>query len=93
MVPYVSDLDGKVHRYFIDVWAKIKGNGDKIKEYIIEIKPHAFTQEPPQQNRKTQAYQRKVFEYIKNINKWKAADEYARSKGQKFIILTEKDLR
>lgn len=92
VVPYISDLDGKAHRYFVDIWAAIKSSKG-IQEYIIEIKPFAFTQEPPQQNRKTQSYQRKVFEYIKNMNKWKAADLYAKKKGQKFIILTEKDLR
>lgn len=92
VVPYVSDLDGKLHRYFVDVWAKMNGRNG-VQEYIIEIKPFAFTQSPPQQNRKTQAYQRKVMEYIKNINKWKAADAYAKKQGQKFIILTEKDLR
>lgn len=92
VVPYVSDLDGRLHRYFVDIWAKIKGK-DKVNEYLIEIKPFAFTQEPPQVSRKSQAYQRKCMEYIKNLNKWKAADKHARSKGQKFIILTEKDLR
>lgn len=92
VVPYVSDLDGNMHRYFVDIWAKIRGKKG-VQEYIIEIKPFAFTQEPKQVSRKSQAYQRKCMEYIKNLNKWKAADEYARSKGQKFIILTEKDLR
>jgi hypothetical protein len=92
IVPYVSDIDGKLHRYFVDIWAKMNGKNG-VQEYIIEIKPFAFTQAPPQQNRKTQTYQRKVMEYIKNLNKWKAADEYAKKQGQKFIILTEKDLR
>jgi hypothetical protein len=92
VVPYMSDLDGKMHRYFVDIWAKMNGKNG-VQEYIIEIKPFAFTQAPAQQNRKTQVYQRKVMEYIKNINKWKAADAYAKKQGQKFIILTEKDLR
>lgn len=92
VVPYISDFDGKIHRYFVDIWARVKGK-DKTNEYIIEIKPFAFTQEPPQKNQKSRAYQQKVVEYIKNLNKWKAADEYARKKGQKFIILTEKDLK
>ncbi|RKX17758.1 MAG: hypothetical protein DRP51_10340 [Candidatus Zixiibacteriota bacterium] len=93
IVPYTSDLDGRMHRYFVDIWAKIKGKGGKIQEYLIEIKPFAYTKEPPQQNKKTRAYQQKVYEYIKNVNKWKAADVFAKKKGQKFIILTEKDLR
>jgi hypothetical protein len=91
VVPYVSDLDGHLHRYFVDAWLKVKGKNG-VKEYLVEIKPFPFTREPAQQNRKTQAYQQKVFEYIKNLNKWKAAAAYATKKGQKFIILTEKDL-
>lgn len=93
VVPYTADVDGKNHRYFVDAWLKVKTRGGKTQEYLVEIKPYAFTLEPPQQNRKTQTYQRKVFEYIKNLNKWKAADKYAKKKGMKFIILTEKDLR
>jgi hypothetical protein len=92
VIPYVADVDGKLHRYFVDVWARVKGKNG-VKEFLIEIKPYAFIHEPPQQNRKTQSYQRKVMEWVKNMNKWKAADAYAKKKGQKFILLTEKDLR
>jgi hypothetical protein len=92
VIPYVADVDGKLHRYFVDVWARVKGKNG-VKEFLIEIKPYAFIHEPPQQNRKTQSYQRKVMEWVKNMNKWKAADAYAKQKGQKFILLTEKDLR
>jgi hypothetical protein len=92
VVPYTADTDGKVHRYYVDAWLKVKGKKG-IFEYLVEIKPYAFTLEPPQQDRKTQTYQKKVFEYIKNLNKWKAADAYAKKKNMKFIILTEKDLK
>ncbi len=92
VVPYVADVDGRTHRYFVDIWAKIKGKGG-VQEYLIEIKPFAFVQEPPQQNRKTQSYQRKVYEWIKNRNKWDAADKYAKKQGMKFIILTENDIK
>lgn len=92
VVPYTSDMDGRVHRYFVDAWLKVKSK-TAVQEYIVEIKPYAFTLEPAQQSRKTQTYQKKVIEYIKNLNKWKAADKYAKEKGMKFIILTEKDIK
>jgi hypothetical protein len=91
VVPYVSDLDGGMHRYYVDAWLKVKSKNG-IQEFLIEIKPFAYTQAPPQQSRKSRSYQQKVMEYIKNLNKWKAADAYAKKKGQKFKILTEKDL-
>jgi hypothetical protein len=91
IVPYVSDLDGSMHRYFVDAWLKVRGKNG-IQEYLVELKPFVYTKAPPQQNKKTKQYQLKVMEYIKNLNKWKAADSYAKKKGQKFIILTEKDL-
>lgn len=93
IVPYMAETDGKMHRYFVDAWLQVKNKHGKIQEYLVELKPFAFTQEPPQQNRKTQTYQRKVYEYLKNLSKWKAADEFAQKRGQKFIILTERDLR
>jgi hypothetical protein len=90
-VPYTSDLDGKRHRYYVDVWARIKTKSEEIKEYLIEIKPWAFTIEPPPVQKKTRASQQKIMEWVKNMNKWKAAQEYAKDKGMTFTILTEKD--
>jgi hypothetical protein len=29
--------------------------------------------------------------YVKNINKWEAANEYAKDRGWKFVIWTEKN--
>jgi hypothetical protein len=31
-------------------------------------------------------------EYIKNANKWEAAEKYAHQKGYKFAVLTENEL-
>ena len=37
IVPYVSPLDKKVHRYFVDFYIKIKDKNGKIQKYLIEI--------------------------------------------------------
>ena len=37
VVPYISPLDGKVHRYFVDNYIMVK-EGNAIKIYLIEIK-------------------------------------------------------
>ena len=42
VVPYVSPLDGKRHRYFPDFYIKTK-NGDK---FMVEIKPKKYTKPP-----------------------------------------------
>lgn len=38
-IPYVSPLDGKIHRYFPDVVFKGRTKSNEIKTYMIEVKP------------------------------------------------------
>ena len=94
VIPYKYTVDDKTHRYFVDFWFKHR-NG---KEFLIEIKPYTFTQQPKVPKRKTQAYLRRCMEYEKNQNKWDAAVEYCRNvtertgKSLEFKILTENEL-
>ena len=37
IVPYISPVDNKVHRYFVDNIITLK-EGDNIKTYLVEIK-------------------------------------------------------
>lgn len=92
IVPYISPLDGKVHRYFVDNYVHIK-EGDKMVKYMVEIKPHSQTSPPKTKYRKKEhlIYEQQM--YIVNTAKWEAAREYAKRKGMKFIILTEKELK
>lgn len=94
VIPYISGFDGKQHRYFIDLYLKVKTKDGKIKEFIVEIKPLVFTKPPrlPKSKRKTKGYLQEVKNYIVNQSKWEYAKEFAKSRGMKFIILTEKDL-
>ena len=39
IIPYLSPMDGKVHRYFPDFYIKIRQRNGSIKKMIIEIKP------------------------------------------------------
>ena len=45
VVPYVSPLDKRVHRYFVDNYIMIK-EGENIKRYLVEIKPFNQTKPP-----------------------------------------------
>ena len=71
---------------------KFTDKNGKIQEAIVEIKPYEQTQPPKAQKRKTKAWEDKVTTYVINVAKWKAAKKYAKKKGWKFSILTEKGM-
>ncbi len=91
IVPYVSPLDGKVHRYFVDNYVVIK-EGENIKKYLIEIKPFKQTKIPKTKYKKKShlIYEQKA--YVINTAKWEAAKRFCHKKGYEFLILTEKDI-
>ena len=92
VVPYISPVDRKIHRYFVDFYIKIKDKNGMLQKYLVEIKPERFTKPPAIPKKKTKAFIDEVFQYGVNDAKWKAAFEYCQDRNMKFIILTEKDL-
>ena len=84
VIPYVSPLDGKRHRYFPDFYVKTN-NGDK---FLVEIKPKYQTR-PPKKSKSKGRYIREMKEWGKNQAKWEAAENVCDRHGWKFIILTE----
>lgn len=92
VIPYISPIDKKIHRYFVDFFIKVKDKNEEIKKYLIEIKPEKFTKPPAIPKRKTKQFIDEVFQYGVNEAKWKAAFEYCEDRKMKFMILTEKDL-
>jgi hypothetical protein len=90
VVSYI--LNGKQHRYFIDVTATFKTR-DGVKKFYIEIKPYKQTIEPkPSPRKKQKTFLQEKSMFIKNKAKWEAATKFAKRKGAEFIILTEKQL-
>ena len=92
VLPYVSPIDNRYHRYFPDFYIKVKERGGKIKKYVIEIKPKKQCIEPKVQKRKTKGYVYEVCEYAKNQAKWKAAKEFCEDRQWEFKVLTEDEL-
>jgi hypothetical protein len=92
IIPYVSPLDNKIHRYFVDFYIKVKDKNNEIFKYLIEIKPEKFTKPPEIPKKKTKKFIDEVFQYGVNEAKWKAAYQYCENRKMKFLILTEKDL-
>lgn len=87
VIPYLYEVDKRYHRYFAD----LKVSFDTGKTYLIEIKP-AKELTPPKGDRRTKRYLSESLTFIKNQNKWKAANEYALDRGWEFVIWTEKEL-
>lgn len=92
VIPYISPVDRKVHRYFVDFYIKVRDKSRNVQKYLIEIKPERFTKPPAIPKRKTKQFIDEVFQYGVNQAKWKAAFEFCEDRNIKFIILTEKDL-
>lgn len=93
IIPYQSPLDGRVHRYFVDFVAALKQKDESIKKFIIEIKPHKQTVKPEAtKNKKVKTMIYEQTEWVRNQAKWLAAEQWAETKGYKFIILTEKHI-
>lgn len=87
VVPYLSPIDGRTHRYFVDF--KIQtSNGIT---YLVEIKPKHQTL-PPAGSRKTKKYLAEASTFLVNQAKWEYAREYARRRNWQFIVLTEDEL-
>ncbi len=92
VIPYVSPVDKRVHRYFVDFYIKIKDKTGNVEKYLVEIKPKKFTQEPTKPKKVTKQFLEEVFTYGVNQAKWKAAREFCEDRKWKFVVLTEDEL-
>ena len=93
IIPYLSPLDGRIHRYFPDFYIKVKQSNGKLKKYIIEVKPKKQCSPPnPSPRRRTKRWISEVRTWGVNEAKWKYATEWCDNNGMEFKILTEDDL-
>ncbi len=92
IVPYICATDGQWHRYYVDFYALLR-NGEQL---LIEYKPGSQTTPPTPPKKKTpkalMSYQNALNVYLKNQSKWKYATEYAKSKGMRFQVWSERHL-
>lgn len=85
-IPYVSPLDGKVHRYFPDFFIEYVNTEGKVIREILEVKPlHESDSKYAKSDRSKNAL--KV-----NESKWRAATRYCEERGMSFRVLTEKSI-
>lgn len=94
-IPYmVLENNNYVQKMYIpDFWIQIDNNGE-LNEMIIEIKPQKETEEPIEPKKYSikslENYEYRLKTYVKNLNKWEAADNYCKRLGISFYLLTEK---
>ena len=91
-IPYVSPVDRRVHKYYPDYLIKVKEKDDRIKTYVVEVKPYKQTRPPKTPKRKTKSYLTECVTYAVNQAKWKAAKEFCEDHRIEFKVVTEKEL-
>ncbi len=89
VIPYLYEVDRKQHRYFVDMFIRFEDG----RTILVEIKPFKETQVPVFPGRKTPRYMTESLTYVKNQNKWKAAENYAKDRGWEFQVWTENELQ
>lgn len=91
-IPYVSPIDNRIHRYFPDVWIKMKNTKGEIVKKLIEIKPKAQTHPPKKRGRITPKYLAEAKTWQVNCAKWEAAEKFCEQRGWEFHKVTENTL-
>jgi hypothetical protein len=87
VIPYVSPVDNRIHRYFPDFFVRTKTGA-----MVLEVKPLSQATPPEVKKRKTRKYINEVVTFGVNQAKWKAATEYCLDRGWKFKVITEQEL-
>ena len=94
IVPYISPMDKKRHRYFPDFLIQTEKGWT-----LIEVKPQVQTTPPKKllvENltpKKKRRYAYAVKTWLVNEAKWEAAKKVCEVKGWRFQIMTEKQLQ
>ena len=97
IIRYFSKADNKIRRYMVDCYVKYVDKDGNVIQEIVEIKPHAQTL-PPKAPKKSltkkqqTSFAQKVYTYNVNQDKWAAAEKWAKGRGMKFRVLTEKQI-
>ena len=88
VVRYFYEVDKRYHKYYVDFWVQWSSG----QTTLIEVKPKKQAMPPKTKRPKSKAKLNEAFTYIKNRNKWDAAEKVAKDNGYRFIIWTEDEL-
>ena len=93
VIPYISPIDNKRHRYFPDFLIQTAKGW-----FLIEVKPQIESRPPKKKLveklnlKKKRRYMKSVRTWVVNEAKWKAAKKVCAVEGWTFEIFTEKQL-
>lgn len=94
-IPYIKPTDGKLHKYYPDLFICCRTKSGEKKWTLIEIKPLAQTK-PPSSRSKHLLYEQ--ITHAVNLSKWKAAQAWCERQSVlmreqiTFQIVTERQL-
>lgn len=94
VIPYISPVDMKWHRYFCDLHFEIVDADGKHRRILCEIKPFNQTKPPMLKEGKkpTKSHLEAQKTWAVNQAKWKAALQYCKKNQLEFTILTEREI-
>ena len=96
VLPYLSPVDGRIHRYFPDFWIAQRDESGRLSTMIIEVKPKEQCGPPKKPKTKTSKskyrYLREMKTWKVNEAKWKVAEEFCAERKWIFKLLTEDHL-
>lgn len=88
IIPYISPVDNKYHRYFVDFSVKMIDGSGNVVDYLVEVKPESQAKEPVRGRKRERTFLNEVLTYGVNQAKWDAARIYCENTGKKFIVLS-----
>lgn len=96
-IKYWSRQGNKQRTYHPDFYFKILKQDGTTEEYLAEIKPKAQIQKPTMpakmSKKAIESYKFLAEQYVKNMDKYNAAKQYAEGRNWKFIVLTEDTIK
>lgn len=92
VIPYLSPVDNRWHRYFPDFFVRVKNKNGILEAMILEVKPASQSVAPEKKSKITRRYIREVMTWGVNEAKWKAAVEFCKDRSWQFKVITEHDL-
>lgn len=106
VVPYISPIDKKTRRYYIDFYVEVLDRDGIVKKFLVEIKPKfQYHQDyipkfnkmndttKKRSSKKLETYKKEVETYVINNAKFEAARYYASHRGLEFKIINEEILK
>ena len=88
-IPYWSQVDNKMRRYFIDLFVQMQKEDGTVENLAIEIKPNSQVEKPVKGRKSTKTYINECLTWTVNQDKWKAAEEWCKQNKFKFVIMDE----